>query len=198
MDRMSETLNLELGLTLSMLPMAFVYGIIERTLVQFWRLLGESMNSLPQTEERKFIRGLMAFRQHYFMFYLAGLILLSAVLLGGFILLINTGLIKQWLPGSDMGIMLFFLETGLIAFGFIGLGVYNLTYCITLANLRPATLSVSWGILVILATGIPLSYFDFRWASFGFIAGSLTFAIVSWREVNRVLKSTAYHMAFTV
>ena len=196
-DRAAETTYLALGLFLAMLPMAFANGIIERALRLFWRFLVESAKSTPLAEEREFVRGLLIFHRRHFTVYLAGLIVFSTALLGGSILLISSGLIETWLPGRDMGRSLFFLESGLIAFGFIGLGVYNLTYCISLADLRPPNLAVGWGILVVIATGIPLSYFDYRWTSLAFVAGSLIFAAVSWRAVNRLLRSAAYHMAFS-
>jgi hypothetical protein len=94
--------------------------------------------------------------------------------------------------------MMFIFDTSLIAYGLLGLGLFNCMFCITVGCPHHALRSLLWGMLVMLLVGIPLCWVSYQYCAVAFAFGAATFAFTSWKSVSQVLRQADYHFASTL
>lgn len=99
-----------------------------------------------------------------------------------------------WNPlGQPVTRMVFFVAAP--AYSILTVGLKNSVVLFSLNHPWPCVRAVSTGLVVNVIVGFLASrYGGYHWAVFGLLTGSITFAVVSWREVLRLLSELDYHL----
>lgn len=190
--------SVEIGLTLSMPPLILANGMAEHTLRRFWRYTPALQAQTTGQDLENFRRSLHTFHYQYATIYLIGLTLLSIGTHMLFTLGLENGILARWVDLPNSTELLFIFNAGLIAYGFLGLGIFNCMFCITVGAPQLATQAVSWGLVTTLLLGAFLSRIHYTFSALAFIVGALVFVIVAWRMCFRILQSADYRFAMAL
>jgi glycosyltransferase involved in cell wall biosynthesis len=185
--------SLELGLTLALPPLILVGGFAERTVRMFWEEAGVAQANTSGLAVDQFGRKLLDFYWQQRRHYSNALFVVSIIFAIPISLLIRFGIFSAWLGLNSDAILIFFIA-GLVSYYWLGQGLFNCMFSLTLARPIVAVRAVVVGMIVMLALGIPLTLnVDFKYCLAAFIAGSLAFVISSSRLTQKVLASADYY-----
>lgn len=187
--------SVEMGLTASMPPLILASGVAEHALRRFWSYTPVLQAQTESNDLPAFRRALGQFYQRFALIHLITLVALSIGTYFLFRLAVSSGLITHWLHLPDTEQLLFIFTGGLIAYGLLGVGVFNAMFCITLNAPQLATRAIWWGLVVTLLVGAPLSSIHYTLSALAFISGALVFVLISWKMCYRILQSADHRFA---
>jgi hypothetical protein len=193
-ERQWAVINIEAGLTLSLPPLILGSGVIERTLRQFWTRAVAAQNNTPGNAQPQFGGLLQEFYQWHLRRYLIVLGTLSGVAFGLFRLALGTGLLARWLGFDALNLVEGLFLVSLVSYWFLGWGLFNCMFPITLSRPRLATQAVAPAIAVTILAGLPLSLgLHFTYAGGALLLGSVAYVAASSRATRHVLESAPYY-----
>lgn len=187
--------NIEIGLTLSMPPLILVYGVAEHSLRLFWRRVTVVQAKTPAGKVDGFGQALLSFVARRRWIYLAVLAVMTLLAHELFRRALIDGWVGRWLRPDDPEQLLFIFDASLIAYAFLGLGLFNCMFTVTLGHPQAAYRSVIWSCIVMVITGGMLSPIDFTLSAVAFAIAAFVFATISWAETDAVLKEADYSFA---
>jgi hypothetical protein len=194
-SRASAFTTLEMGLTLSLLPLLLSYGVAERALRLFWRhaliVQAETSGDRPARFGELLIRFVAHHRKNYI------LVLSTFTILGylGFDLLIYSPVAAPWLRLVNVDHFVFIYHAGLLVYALLGVGLFNSMFAVTLGQPQTAFLSLFAAIVVMVVVGIPLSRINYSYSAVGFVAAAMTFVGLSTWLTSRVLRTADFCFA---
>lgn len=186
--------SVELGLTLSLLPIMLVSGMTEHALRLFWLEARRSQDVTPGADPDRFGWSLRQIYRRQMWRYLISLIVSSAAVFGLFHYLLATGVILSWLQTTQLDEIVYIFTVSLIAYGWLGWGLYNSMFCITLARPQLAVKAVVIGLATLIIAGVPLSFgLNFTQVVVAFVLGAAAFGLASARSVQHLLRAASYY-----
>jgi hypothetical protein len=195
---MTAVPGIEAGLTFAMLPLVLSAGIIEYTLKTYWIDAEVVQENTPGSEVPKFHQSMLQLYYRNLTIYISvfTLIGLSEYIIVRELFVMNRISTGLYLPTINQAMFIF--SIGLVAFMFLGLGLYTCVFCNTLYRLRIAIQSVTIGCLVMILVGIPMIMIDYSFCVLAFMAGSLTFFVVAYSKVIKFLHQSDFYFLWAV
>lgn len=186
---------LELGLTLSLVPVLMVEGIAEHSVRVFWRSARESLICTPAGSPQAFAEALRNFYVRRMKWYLALLALASLAAAALFHASLHRGpLLRMFVVRSTPEELERVFLTGLLGYFFLGWSMFNCMFSVTLGRPSFASRALLLGTVVLIAVGAPLSLLcHFSLAPLGFVAGAVALAIASLSAAHRLFASADYY-----
>jgi polysaccharide biosynthesis protein PelF len=193
--RQSAIMSLEAGLTLALPPLVLVGGFAERTLRLFWYNTPSAQGSTSGLEVEQFGQKMLSFYYRQRWRYSIVLVIIGAIFGIPFWFMLNNGTFTSWIGSNSANAVVFFL-VALVSYGWLGLGLFNCMFCVTLARPLLAVRAISVGTGVMLAVGLPLSLnVDFKYSLIAFAIGAVAFVIASSRLTEQMLTAADYYYA---
>ncbi|MEZ4869977.1 MAG: GT4 family glycosyltransferase PelF [Caldilineaceae bacterium] len=194
--------SVELGLTASMPPIIIAGGVAEHILRRFWRYTPALQAQTAGDAVADFRNALTNFYQRTMLIYLLALALLSIAMHLLFQQLVAGGYISNWLqlPANQTTVnhLHFIFNSGLIAYGLLGWGIFSCMFCITVGAPQLAMQAVRWGLVATCLLGVPLSELHYTFSALAFIGGAIVFVVIAQQMCNRVLQSSDYRFAMAL
>jgi uncharacterized membrane protein len=187
--------TVEMGLTLSLLPLILSGGFAEHALQLFWHHAPTSQKRTPADDIDQFNQSLKKFYRRHLLVYMIVLTLLSVAAYTLFHELLSVGRLSILLNLEIADQTKFIFDAGLVAYGLLGLGLFNFMFCITLDCIEPVIWAVVLGIAITVVVGVVLGDFNFSYSSVGFVCGAVTFFLASLKAVDHTLEQSDYHFA---
>jgi hypothetical protein len=186
-------LQVEIGLTLALLPLMLAGGLAERTARMFWPFATAAQASTPATEPDVFGSELARFHRRQLTKYLLGLALLSLATAGTYVLLERGGELQHWLRATDLRVASRVFAAALGAYFLLGWGAFDCLFTVSLGRpgmaIRPLLIAATTS----LAVGVPLCLaLSYRYAGLAFLAGAVTLVIATTLMMRRVSRSAAH------
>ncbi len=186
--------SLEGGLTLALPPLLLASGVAERTLRLFWQHAQTVQRATSGQDPHLFGRSMLRFYRGQLMRYLVVLTIISIVAYFIVQWSLRTSLVTNWLGLTNIGLFMLVLQTSLVCYFLLGWGVFNCMFILTLSRPGMTMRALLPAIVVTLAVGLPLSLaVHFTYTLVAFIAGALTFVVISSKTVNEVLEAADYY-----
>jgi hypothetical protein len=165
----------------------------ERALKLFWQRIAVLLDLTPGDSSQQHNRAITAFYRRQRAAYLVILVTGSLAAVGALHAAINSGFMTSWLGLFDVKQVQLFFALSLAAYGFLGWGLFNGMFCLTLVRPDLALKPVLLGIAVLLAAGIPLSLgVHFMFAAVAFLLSAIAFGWYAQRTANKVLDAADY------
>lgn len=193
--RAAAATNIEIGLTLSMPPLILAYGVAEHSLRLFWRRVVVIQALTPANKVECFGQVLLSFVARRRWIYIAVLTAITLIAHEVFHRALVEGWLGHWLQPADPEQLRFIFDASLIAYGFLGLGLFNCMFVVTLGRPQAANRAVIWGCFVMVATGSMLCPFNFAFAAIAFAIAAFVFAAISWAEADDVIRGADHSFA---
>jgi len=197
-DRMQASRQIEVVLTAAMLPMAVLMGITQRSMRLFWRVVPKEMAKADMNASGEFQGELFGFMAHHRKRLVLWLVMLSVFTGVGFILVAKSPEAAAWAGITDLFEALTLLLAGLLAFGTVGIAIYNALYCITLGNPYAAVAPVTIGLFAMLGVGVTAFVLDYRYALIAFFTGAFVFLVLSRIRLQKVVLECTYHITCSI
>ena len=192
MTRMQAVSTLEVALTLTVAPVLLAEGLAERAARRLWPHARAVQEATPAAHRAYFGPALIRFWRGHFAAYLLVLGSLTAA-----------GALAVWSHGASIGRIFELAAPEVIAplacaslagYFFLGCGLFNCVFCVTLARPQAAASSALVGLAVTIVLGLPLALLGhYSYALIGFIAGAAAFAFASTLATLRTLRSADYY-----
>ncbi len=196
-SRVAALTSLELGLTLSMVPLLVAAGWAERTLSLFWREVVATQAVTPAGEPSRPATAMARLHESQLGRYLIVLGVVSLVVKLVFSQTLDAGWFTGW--GLELGTRtstVFVLDGGLLAHGVLGFGLFETMFTLALGRPADALRAVLLGSGVTVLIGLSLLRLGvgFEYAPLVFLAGCLAFAWASRRGARRLLREPDYYV----
>ena len=193
-ERSWAVASVEVGLTLSLIPVILVGGVGEHALRLFWLRARELQATLPGTDPDRFGAILVKSYWQQLRRYLA---ILTGISLVAYILFrasISSGLLSSRVQLPSLEAAEYIFNASLIAYWLIGWGLFNCMFCVTMARPGLAWRAVVIGLVTMLIVGVVLSLsINFVYAALAFIAGGAAFVAVSSLAIRHLFESASYY-----
>lgn len=193
--RLAATSSLEVGLTVSLLPILLAAGVVEHAARRFWIEARDAQRQFSASSRLAFVQQVTAFYGAHGWRYLTILGALSGLVAAGYEVAAANGFVVAVLGDSmDTAAIRFALDTGLLGYWLLGWGLYNSLFTVSLGRPTPAIRALAAGIAALLLVGMPLvveaSYLA---AGPAFIVGTFVFGLWSRFEVRTLLAAADYY-----
>ncbi len=195
-SRLWAVASVEAGFTLALPPVILAGGIAQHTVQQFWKRAAVAQINTSGTNRNQFRLVLRTYYRHQLVLYLIVLSAFTVVAGLVFRLLMDDGILDLWLGLGRLDVFQNIFLAGLIAYWFLGWGMFNCMLALSLARprlaLRPVVLSLACTVIV----GAPSCFlFGFGYAGVAAIAGSVVYVVASARTAKRLFGALDYYYA---
>jgi hypothetical protein len=194
--RLWAVASVEAGFTLAMPPVILAGGIAQRTVQQFWERAGVAQINTSGTNPSQFRLVLREYYRHQLVLYL---IVLSAFTVAAgliFGVLTDGGIMEAWIGLGRLEVLQNIFLAGLIAYWFLGWGMFNCMFALTLARPQLALRAVLPGLACTIIVGVPgCVLFGFGYAGVAAIAGSVVYVVASARTTTGLFGALDYYYA---
>jgi hypothetical protein len=185
----------ELGLDFALLMLVIPMGFCEVIINKF-------MNRIEETQKNDSYGEYGTLNSNYMKLYTKSTLILSivavasAILIYIVVMLISSGYISLFnIKFTISGTTHFVLIVALAAYGILAIGLSNSMVLFSLSQPKMVTKPVLIALLINIFTGFLLSrWFDYSYAVFGLLFGSIVFLFLSIRGVLKVLSNLDYYM----
>src|SRR5262249_50204018 len=150
-------------------PLILASGAAEHTMRMFWRYVPIVQATTAGEQVSEFGRTLNAFCRRHRLLYLFILVCLSIIAHIGFRYAANAGLLARWINLAGQDQLSFVFDGALLAYGFLGLGLFNCMFCITVGRPQAALQAVQWGMVILIGSGLPLALVSYQYTVLAFI-----------------------------
>lgn len=191
-SRSAALASVEIGLTLSLLPLLLVGGVLEHTARQLWRATRVAL--LNSSSSGVFVQHVRAFLRRELRVYLATIALVSVTAAIAFFLADRSRLLEPWVSVTEHNSLQHVFYMGLIAYGLLGWALFNCMLCVALGRPTFALPPIIAGCIVQLVVGALVVWgIDYRYVGIAFIAGAATLLVVSLINTRGLVNRIDYY-----